>query len=88
MAAGQERHPLYYSPHSSLILAVPSHAASVLLPFSLHSMATSKSHVLLQKGEDPFHTRFEDLDGLTAFTVYACHLPPYRDIYPGELTVS
>ena len=39
-------------------------------------MATSRSHVLLQKGEDPFHTRFEDLDGLTAFTVYACHLPP------------
>jgi hypothetical protein len=32
-------------------------------------MATSRSHVLLQKGEDPFHTRFEDLDGLTAFTV-------------------
>lgn len=32
-------------------------------------MATSRSYVLLQKGEDPFHTRFEDLDGLTAFTV-------------------
>ncbi len=38
-------------------------------------MATSRSYVLLQKGEDPFHTRFEDLDGLTAFTVYAFHLP-------------
>jgi hypothetical protein len=50
-------------------------------------MATSRSYVLLQKGEDPFHTRFEDLDGLTAFTVYACYLPPYRDIYLGELTV-
>jgi hypothetical protein len=37
-------------------------------------MATSRSYVLLQKGEDPFHTRFEDLDGLTAFTVYASHL--------------
>ena len=47
-------------------------------------MATSRSHVLLQKGEDPFHTRFEDLDGLTAFTVYAFHLPPS----PGELTFS
>jgi hypothetical protein len=45
-------------------------------------MATSRSYVLLQKGEDPFHTRFEDLDGLTAFTVYAFHLlptVPYRD---------
>jgi len=29
----------------------------------------SRSYVLLQKGEDPFHTRFEDLDGLTAFTI-------------------
>jgi hypothetical protein len=54
-------------------------------------MATSRSYVLLQKGEDPFHTRFEDLDGLTAFTVYAFHLlatVPYRDVYPGELTFS
>ncbi|KAI0258592.1 hypothetical protein BC834DRAFT_926469 [Gloeopeniophorella convolvens] len=32
-------------------------------------MAASQSYVLLQKGEDPFHTRFEDLDGHTAFTV-------------------
>jgi len=32
-------------------------------------MAASRSYVLLQKGEDPFHTRFEDLDGLTAFTI-------------------
>jgi hypothetical protein len=76
MAAGQERHPLYYYPPiAPLILAVPGHVASVLLPFSLHSMATCRSYVLLQKGEDPFHTSFEDLDGLTAFTVYACHLP-------------
>jgi hypothetical protein len=52
----------------------PSHVASV--PFSLHSMATSRSYVLLQKGEDPFHTRFEDLDGLTAFTMCAFHFLP------------
>ncbi|KAH9983571.1 hypothetical protein BJV74DRAFT_878899 [Russula compacta] len=32
-------------------------------------MAAQKSYVLMQKGEDPFHTRFEDLDGLTAFTI-------------------
>jgi len=32
-------------------------------------MAASRSYVLLQKGEDPFHTSFEDLGGLTAFTV-------------------
>lgn len=46
-------------------------------------MAVSQSYVLLQKGEDPFHTRFEDLDGLTAFTVYAYYLPY---IHAGELT--
>ena len=75
MAAGQERQLLYYYPPYSfpLLLALPNHVASVLLPLSLHSM-TSRSYVLLQKGEDPFHTRFEDLDGLTAFTVYAFHL--------------
>jgi hypothetical protein len=32
-------------------------------------MAASQSYVLLQKGQDPFHTSFEDLDGLTAFTL-------------------
>jgi hypothetical protein len=47
-------------------------------------MAVSQSYVLLQKGEDPFHTRFEDLDGLTAFTMYDCHHLPL--IHAGELT--
>ncbi|KAI0291608.1 hypothetical protein B0F90DRAFT_1671478 [Multifurca ochricompacta] len=32
-------------------------------------MAASQLYVLLQKGEDPFHTRFEDLDGHSAFTI-------------------
>ncbi|KAH9174615.1 hypothetical protein EDB89DRAFT_1848792 [Lactarius sanguifluus] len=32
-------------------------------------MAASRSYILLQKGQDPFHTSFEDLDGLTAFTL-------------------
>jgi hypothetical protein len=32
-------------------------------------MAAPRSCVLLQKGEDPFHTHFKDLDGLTAFTM-------------------
>ena len=39
-------------------------------------MAASQ-YVLLQKGGDPFHTRFEDLDGLTAFTMYV-RLPSSR----------
>jgi hypothetical protein len=32
-------------------------------------MAVSQSYVLLQRSQDPFHTSFEDLDGLTAFTL-------------------
>ena len=40
-----------------------------LFPLPLTPMGPSRSYVLLQKGEDPFHTRFEDLDGLTAFTM-------------------
>ncbi|KAI0057606.1 hypothetical protein BV25DRAFT_1831056 [Artomyces pyxidatus] len=37
-------------------------------------MATS--HVLLQIGDDPFHTRFEDLDGRTAFTIQEVERTP------------
>src|SRR6266446_7152713 len=84
----QERHPLYYYPPRSSPYYFQSslrHVASDCSSFALHSMATSRSYVLLQKGEDPFHARFEDLDGLTAFTVYVCRLL-YRDIYLGELT--
>jgi hypothetical protein len=68
MVTSQVRHPLYYpTPYyarSPLGLRVP-----VLFPLALAPMAASPSYVLLQKGEDPFHTRFEDLDGLTAFSV-------------------
>ena len=32
-------------------------------------MEALQSYVLLQKGQDPFHTSFEDLEGLTAFTL-------------------
>jgi hypothetical protein len=60
----------------SLVLSPPYYFTShldcpdpVLSSLSLNPMAASRSYVLLQKGEDPFHTRFEDLDGLTAFTV-------------------
>ena len=42
--------------------------AQVAPPF-LPPMAALQSYVLLQKGQDPFHTSFEDLDGLTAFTL-------------------
>jgi hypothetical protein len=38
-------------------------------PPSLALMEVTQSFVLLQKGQDPFHTSFEDLDGLTAFTL-------------------
>ena len=38
-------------------------------PSSLTPMEGFQSYVLLQKGQDPFHTSFEDLDGLTAFTL-------------------
>lgn len=74
------------SPHiAPLITSRPLSAAwnQSLLPLSIDSMAVSQSYVLLQKGEDPFHTRFEDLDGLTAFTMYANYLPY---IHTGELT--
>ena len=53
-----------------LLLPFPSRLGEpVLFPLSLAPMAALRSYILLQKGEDPFHTRFEDLDGLTAFTV-------------------
>lgn len=56
---------------ASLITHSPQSCSLRLAPLFSPLMATSRSYVLLQKGEDPFHTRFEDLDGLTAFTVYA-----------------
>lgn len=56
-----------------------------LAPLLSRPMAASRSYILLQKGEDPFHTRFEDLHGLTAFTMWACYLPLHP---PGELTLS
>jgi hypothetical protein len=47
----------------------PGSIESALPLFVLSPMAVSRSYVLLQKGEDPFHTHFKDLDGLTAFTM-------------------
>jgi len=66
----------YRPSKASLVLSLPlllffplGCPEPVLFPLPLTPMGPSRSYVLLQKGEDPFHTRFEDLDGLTAFTV-------------------
>ena len=67
-----------YSGKPSMASLVLSSAAARLIthmvvvtghPPLLAPMAASQSYVLLQKGQDPFHTSFEDLDGLTAFTL-------------------
>ena len=76
MHAGQERDTLYYCPYSFPYSHSPQPCSVRLAPLFSPLMATSRSYVLLQKGEDPFHTRFEDLDGFTAFTVYAFR-PPF-----------
>ena len=79
------------SPHiAPLITRSPQPCSIRLAHLSLRSMATSRSHVLLQKGRtlSTHASKISTASPLLLCTLSTCHSPTYRNIYPGELTFS